>query len=504
MALQSGGRRSTSSWLSGSRSTAPVDVWVLAARGFIVLAFVVPGSVANVEAGRKLLLHSLQATPPPSSSSSSDSGSSQSWVYVVGFGSALLVVIAVIALAVIFLCYKRKPTAVSPWKSGMSGHLLQRSPFETSVPLLKRAEVEAACEDFSNIIEESAEMIVFKGTLAASGTEIAATRFKVPSAANWNLQSELSFRRMVEALACMKHTHLVNLIAYCCEDQEPNFMRMLIFEYASNGTVFDHLHKKESEHLDWPMRMRIVMGAAYGLEYMHHELVPPVSHLGFDANSIFLTDDYSAKIANSWVMKMAVPPAAKAAVPPGTELLPPPRQQQKSGSWLQGLRRKLRIDAGYKVDLEHRGISSSDQQHAGGLDLGSNVHGFGVFLLQIVTGRPPYDEGTSHSLVEWASEYLADPKMVWYMVDPSLKSYNHDELVALCRIAALCLSPKSRRPTMRRVVFMLAEVLGITPELAAPKTSALLWAQLELVDEEDDEEQQQAYQEEQEEQEQDS
>jgi hypothetical protein len=51
---------------------------------------------------------------------------------------------------------------------------------------------------------------------------------------------------------------------------------------------------------------------------------------------------------------------------------------------------------------------------------------------------------------------------------------------------------------------MLAEVLGITPELAAPKTSALLWAQLELVDEEDDEEHQQAYQEEQEEQEQDS
>jgi hypothetical protein len=85
--------------------------------------------------------------------------------------------------------------------------------------------------------------------------------------------------------------------------------------------------------------------------------------------------------------------------------------------------------------------------------------------------------------VEWASEYLADPKMVWYMVDPSLKSYNHDELVALCRIASLCLSPKNRRPTMRRVVFMLAEVLGITPELAAPKSSALLWAQLELEDE---------------------
>jgi serine/threonine protein kinase len=428
-------------------------VWILASS--LVLALV-PGSLAgrllvdeNLETARKL----PQISPSPSpvlatSPSPSSSSSPQSWVYVVGFGSVLLVVMALTALGIIFLRYKRKPTAVSPWKSGMSGHL--QRPFETTVPFLKLSEVESACEDFSNIIGESSETIVYKGTLA-SGTEVAATRMKVP-AANWNLQLELSFRRKVEALARMKHTHLVNLIAYCSEE-EPNFVRMLVFEYASNGTVFDHLHKKESEHLDWLMRMRIVMGAAYGLEYMHHELVPAASHLGFDANSIFLTDDYSAKIANFGVMKMAV---AKA-------------DTRQKGYWFGP-----RI-VGYE-DFN----GDSDRF---GPDFESNLFSFGVFLLEIVTGRPPHDEVTGHSLVEWASEYLADPKMVWYMVDPSLKSYNHDELVALCRIASLCLSPKNRRPTMRRVGFMLAEVLGITPELAAPKSSALLWAQLELEDE---------------------
>lgn len=167
-------------------------VWILASGLGLAL---VPGSLAgrllvdeNLETARKL----PQISPSPSpvlatSPSPSSSSSPQSWVYVVGFGSVLLVVMALTALGIIFLRYKRKPTAVSPWKSGMSGHL--QRPFETTVPFLKLSEVESACEDFSNIIGESSETIVYKGTLA-SGTEVAATRMKVP-AANWNLQLKL-------------------------------------------------------------------------------------------------------------------------------------------------------------------------------------------------------------------------------------------------------------------------------------------------------------------------
>jgi hypothetical protein len=44
------------------------------------------------------------------------------------------------------------------------------------------------------------------------------------------------------------------------------------------------------------MRMRILMGAAYGLQYMHHELVPPSSHLSFDSKSVYLSEDYAAKV----------------------------------------------------------------------------------------------------------------------------------------------------------------------------------------------------------------
>lgn len=53
---------------------------------------------------------------------------------------------------------------------------------------------------------------------------------------------------------------------------------------------------KEVEHLDWGARMRIIMGTAYCLQYMHHDLNPPVAHTNLTSSSIYLTDDYAAKV----------------------------------------------------------------------------------------------------------------------------------------------------------------------------------------------------------------
>jgi hypothetical protein len=53
---------------------------------------------------------------------------------------------------------------------------------------------------------------------------------------------------------------------------------------------------KEVEHLDWSARMRVIMGTAYCLQYMHHDLNPPVSHSNLNSVSILLTDDFAAKV----------------------------------------------------------------------------------------------------------------------------------------------------------------------------------------------------------------
>lgn len=54
---------------------------------------------------------------------------------------------------------------------------------------------------------------------------------------------------------------------------------------------------QEIEHLDWNARMRIMMGSAYCLQYMH-DLNPPVTVTHFRSEDIFLTDDYAAKVCS--------------------------------------------------------------------------------------------------------------------------------------------------------------------------------------------------------------
>ncbi|XP_024399969.1 protein MALE DISCOVERER 2 [Physcomitrium patens] len=368
-------------------------------------------------------------------------------VLLVVTAVALTVAIVVLLLMIHRVQKRRSHTLVSEpcWKSG---RIL--TPFVTTCPLLKREELEAACEDFSNIIGSSPDGVLYKGTLA-DGTEVAVTSIRM-SATDWSAYSELSFRRKVESLARMKHKHLVNLVGYCSE--EVPFTRMLVFEYASNGTLSDHLHNpKEMEHLDWPTRMRVIMGAAYGLEYMHHDLTPPCSHLNFDANAIYLTDAYATKIANFGIARMT-----------------PGKKEYEKGSWM-----------GFKVSEGYTDEWESSDRHCPGFE--SNVYNFGVFLLQVISGRPSYCEPVGSTLVDWASPYLADSNLVEQLLDPELKAHNSDELLALCKIVNLCLSNKGyKRPSMRKVSQMMAEALNMTPEALTMKMSPLLWAQLSILD----------------------
>lgn len=122
---------------------------------------------------------------------------------------------------------------------------------------------------------------IYKGTLS-SGVGIAATSCAAASPDNWSKNLEAQFRKKVN------HKNFVNLISFC-EEEKP-FTRMLVFEYAPNGTLFEHLHIKQLEHLDWGMRSRIIMGISYCLEYMH-ELTLPIAHGNLQSSSVYPTKD---------------------------------------------------------------------------------------------------------------------------------------------------------------------------------------------------------------------
>nr|KYP45725.1 putative LRR receptor-like serine/threonine-protein kinase At5g45840 family [Cajanus cajan] len=373
--------------------------------------------------------------PAPSPSPFSNQGNTYSsnpmhhsaimWSAVGGF--SLLVLVS----AIIFACFQtRKVVAVKPWSTGLSGQL--QKAFVKGVPSLKRGELEAACEYFSNIIGSLPDGTVYKGTLS-SGVEIAVASSAVITAQNWSKSMEAQFRKKIATLSRVNHKNFVNLIGYC-EENKP-FSRMMVFEYAPNGTLFEHLHIREAEGLNWTMRMRIAMGIAYCLEYMHG-LKPSIAHRNLHSSFIYLTEDYAAKISDLslWNDMCAT----------------------KNGSATTQL-------------LE---TSSADTK--------DNVYSFGIILFELITGRIPH-AGDNDLLEDWAAEYVRWGKSLRDVVDPRLNSLQEQEIEEWSKVIRNCVhTDPEKRPTMKEVTTRLKEITAMGPDGANPKASPLWWAEMAI------------------------
>ncbi|KAE8768558.1 putative LRR receptor-like serine/threonine-protein kinase MRH1 [Hordeum vulgare] len=156
-------------------------------------------------------------------------------------GAAFLVMTTAFAV----YCRAKKVDTVRPWVTVLSGQL-QRA-YVTGVPSLKQSELEAASEDFSNIIGSTANCLLYKGTLS-SGVEIAVVSSLISSKNDWSKACESQYRKKISSLSKVGHKNFINLLGYC-EEENP-FTRAMVFEYAPNGTLFEHLHVREAENLD--------------------------------------------------------------------------------------------------------------------------------------------------------------------------------------------------------------------------------------------------------------
>ncbi|KAG1339053.1 inactive receptor-like serine/threonine-protein kinase [Cocos nucifera] len=391
----------------------------------------IPEHHPNMDAARNsssVLNPSPSVSPSPSAAvyTSVKHGTSRAiYISIVGAVSFLLAMSAVYFLC----CRDNKVVTVKPWATGLSGQL--QKAFVTGVPVLKRAELETACEDFSNIVGSLSDCMLYKGTLS-SGVEIAVVSSAITCAKDWSKQSESQFRKKIMMLSKVNNKNFVNLLGYC-EEGEP-FTRMMVFEYAPNGTLFEHLHIREAENLDWAMRLRIAMGIAYCLEHIH-QLNPPFILRNLDSTTIYLTDDYAAKISDLGFWSEAK----------GAESLPG--------------------NSGPLAPMS---------------DTESIVYRFGIILLEILSSRLPFSE--DGALEHWASCYLNGEKPLKDMMDPSLVSFHEESVSALCEVIRSCtnLNP-SERPTMVEVARKLRDITGILPDGATPKVSPLWWAELEII-----------------------
>lgn len=341
---------------------------------------------------------------------------------------------------------KSKSSIIIPWKRSTTERDYMSIYIDPDllkdITKYNRHELEIACEDFSNIIGSSPDSQIYKGTLKG-GPEIAVVSVCCKEEL-WTGFLELYFQKEVADFARLRHDNVGKLLGYCRESSP--FTRMLVFEYASNGTLSEHLHYGEGCQMSWTRRMKIIIGIARGLRYLHTDIHPPFTISELNTNAVYLTEDFSPKLVDFESSKAILS-----------------RSQKNSGS----------------ISNEGAICVLPNALEARHLDIQGNIYTFGVLLLEIISGRLPYSEDKG-SIIDWAKQYLEVPEIMSYLVDPELKHFRYEDLKVICEAIHICIEPSfNRRTTMRDLCAMLEG--GIETSISAEvKASSLAWAELAL------------------------
>ncbi|XP_044460063.1 probable serine/threonine-protein kinase PIX13 [Triticum aestivum] len=248
----------------------------------------------------------------------------------------------------------------------------------------------------------------------------------------------------VNFLGRMSHPNLVRLLGYCLEERE----LLLVYEFMAKGSLENHLFRKGSSvhPISWALRLRIAIGAARGLAFLHSS-DKHVIYRDFKSSNILLDTHYNAKISDFGLVRNG-PADGDSHV-------------------------TTRIMGTY-------GYAAPEYVSTGHLYVKSDVYGFGVVLLEMLTGLRALDTARPApqlNLVNWAKPYLADRRRLPQLVDPHLEGqYTSRAALLAAQLTMSCLAgdPKNR-PSMAEVVAALEMIERMKPpphRLISPRATA--------------------------------
>lgn len=287
-----------------------------------------------------------------------------------------------------------------------------------SAKTFSASDIEKATSNFddSKILGEGGFGRVYGGVLD-DGTQVAVKVLKRD-----DQQGGREFLAEVEMLSRLHHRNLVKLIGICIEERA----RCLVYELIPNGSVESHLHgvDKESAPLDWDSRIKVALGAARGLAYLHEDSSPRVIHRDFKSSNILLENDYTPKVSDFGLARTALD------------------EENKHIS--------TRVMGTF-------GYVAPEYAMTGHLLVKSDVYSYGVVLLELLSGRKPVDMSQppgQENLVAWARPLLTSPEGLQALIDPSLgPDIPFDSVAKVAAIASMCVQPEvSHRPFMGEVV----------------------------------------------------
>ncbi|KAG8088257.1 hypothetical protein GUJ93_ZPchr0010g8668 [Zizania palustris] len=229
----------------------------------------------------------------------------------------------------------------------------------------------------------------------------------------------------VDYLGQLHHQNLVKLIGYCSDGDN----RLLVYEYMPKGSLENHLFRRGADPLSWGIRLKVAIGAAKGLSFLH-DAENQVIYRDFKASNILLDSEFNAKLSDFGLAK-AGPTGDKTHV-----------STQVMGT---------------------RGYAAPEYVATGRLSVKSDVYSFGVVLLELLTGRRALDKSKPHSeqnLVDWTRPYLSDKRRLYRIMDMKLGGqYPKKGAHAIATIALQCTRNEAKmRPQMSEVLEKLEQL----------------------------------------------
>ncbi|CAL5362180.1 unnamed protein product [Camellia sinensis] len=303
------------------------------------------------------------------------------------------------------------------------------------VKALSFSELKNATRNFrpDGLLGEGGFGYVYKGwldeqTLTAakpgSGIVVAVKKLKPQG-----FQGHKEWLSEVNCLGQLHHPNLVKLIGYCLDGDN----RLLVYEFMPRGSLENHLFKRSAQPLSWETRVKVAIGAARGLCFLHSS-ESQVIYRDFKASNILLDSEFNAKLSDFGLAKAG-----------------PTGDQTHVSTQVMGT----------------HGYAAPEYVATGRLTAKCDVYSFGVVLLELLTGRRAVDNtktGIEQKLVKWSQGHLDDKRKIFRIMDTRLGGqYPRKGACMAATLAMDCVSsdPKSR-PHMD-------EVLAILEELPSPK-----------------------------------
>ncbi|CAI0475865.1 unnamed protein product [Linum tenue] len=340
------------------------------------------------------------------------------WVMSVVLGFSCAFVVSLVLLVCLVYWYRTRLLSTS----------CVQQDYDFEIGHLKRfsfRELQVATGNFSrrNVLGQGGFGVVYRGCLP-NKTLVAVKRLKDP-----NFTGEMQFQTEVEMIGLALHRNLLRLYGFCMTPEE----RMLVYPYMPNGSVADRLRGGEIPCLNWNRRLRIALGAARGLLYLHEQCNPRIIHRDVKAANILLDESFEAVVGDFGLAKLLD-------------------------------RRDSHVTTAVRGTIGH---IAPEYLSTGQSSEKTDVFGFGILLLELITGQKALDAGNDsndqlHDCYIMQVKTLHEEKKLEMLIDKDLKGcFDPSELEQAIELALQCTqSHPTLRPKMSEVLKVLEGLVG--------------------------------------------